>query len=170
MTGVQTCALPICRILEGGIVAHFCDHLTEAQAASLRQHMEAEEAALRAGDRATWIRLSGRFHLLLAEMTENPIILRQAQELVGRTVMLVTFYEPDAASACGCDEHRSICRALTGRERSKAVKAMSSHLSLVETRLRPRLFDGPAVSLDVVLVEEMEAHRARAAAAGREAA
>ncbi|NYZ15623.1 GntR family transcriptional regulator [Azospirillum sp. RWY-5-1] len=149
------------RILEGGIVAHLCDHLTDAQAVRLREHMEAEEAALRAGDRATWIRLSGTFHLMLAEMTENAIIVRQAQELVGRTVMLVTFYEPDSASACGCDEHRSICRAVTARERSKAIKAMSSHLSLVETRLRPRPFSGPGVSLDVVLVEELEAHYAR---------
>jgi hypothetical protein len=32
-----------------------------------------------------------RFYFVLAEMTENPILQRQAKELVSRTLILVTF-------------------------------------------------------------------------------
>jgi DNA-binding GntR family transcriptional regulator len=148
------------RILESGIAAHLADNLTDAQVERLRDHVDREAEALRKGDRATWIRLSAEFHFVLAEMTENPIIQRQAKELVGRTLMLVTFYETSAGSTCGCEEHRAIFRALAGRERGKAVKAMSSHLSLVETRLKPLVCVEEGPSLESVLTQEIETYRA----------
>jgi DNA-binding GntR family transcriptional regulator len=146
------------RILESGMAAHLADNLTEAQIARLRGHVDAEAAALRRGDQPTWLRLSAEFHLLLAEMIGNPIIQRQAHELISRTVMLVKRYETTAGSACGCEEHRAIFRALAGRERGKAVKAMSSHLSLVETRLRPIACVEDAPSLEKLVAEEIAAH------------
>jgi DNA-binding GntR family transcriptional regulator len=144
------------RILEAGIAAHLADNLTDAQIERIRDHVDREAAALSRGDRSTWIKLSGEFHLVLAEMTSNPIILRQAKELVGRTVMLVTVYENGAASMCGCEEHRAIFQALARRERSKAVRAMSSHLSLVETRLKPVARATATPSLENLLANELK--------------
>ena len=92
-------------------------------------------------------------------MTGNPIVERQARELVGRTIMLVTHYETSVGSACGCEEHRAIFRALAAGERDKAVKAMSHHLSLVETRLRPLIAAEEAPSVDDILIEEVAAWR-----------
>ena len=92
--------------------------------------------------------------------TFNPLVQRQAQELISRTLMLVKRYETTAGSACGCEEHRAIFRALAARERGKAVKAMTTHLSLVETRLRPTLCEPVGPSLDDVLAEEIAARGA----------
>lgn len=139
------------RILEGGIVAHLTDHLDESGRARLQQHMDAEEAALQAGDRFTSIRLSAEFHTVLGELTGNPMIVRPLQELVARTQMLVAYFEPDTAVACQCDEHRAVFKALIGRERAKVVRAMTTHLSLVETRLRPRACEAVAAPLEEVL-------------------
>jgi hypothetical protein len=74
--------------------------------------------------------------------------------------MLVKRYETTLGSACGCEEHRLIFKALAGRERGKAVKAMSSHLSLVETRLRPIVCDEAGPSLEALLEEAIAAFRA----------
>lgn len=148
------------RILESGMVAHLADHLTEAQIERLREHVDAEADALRRGDQATWQKLSAEFHFLLAEMIGNPIVQRQAHELIGRTIMLVKRYETTLGSACGCEEHRLIFKALAGRERGRAVKAMSSHLSLVETRLRPIVCDDAGPSLEGLLEEAIAAFRA----------
>lgn len=145
------------RILESGMAAHLADNLTEAQLARLREHVEAEAEALRSGDQAGWQKLSADFHFLLAEMTGNPLVQRQAHELISRTLMLVKRYETTAGSACGCEEHRAIFRALAARERGKAVKAMTTHLSLVETRLRPTICVDAGPSLDEVLRQEMAA-------------
>lgn len=147
------------RILESGMAAHLADNLTQAQIERLREHVDAEAEALRQGDQPTWQKLSAEFHYLLAEMTENPLVQRQAQELISRTLMLVKRYETNAGSACGCDEHRAIFRALSTRERGKAVKAMATHLSLVETRLRPILCEDAGPSLEEVLRKEIDARR-----------
>jgi DNA-binding GntR family transcriptional regulator len=148
------------RILESGIVADLAGRLSEEQIARLRSHIERERRALQEGRRAVWIRLSSDFHLLLAELTQNPIIRLQAQQLVGRTMMIVTSCEPNVAAACGCDEHRLIFNALAAGDRSKAIRAMASHLSIIETRLRPRARRRADVSLGELIQEELALWRA----------
>jgi DNA-binding GntR family transcriptional regulator len=156
------------RILESGMAAHLAENLSEAQIARLRQHVEAEGEALRRDDQQTWQRLSAEFHFLLAEMTQNPLVQQQAHELISRTLMLVKSYETTAGSACGCEEHRAIFRHLAARERGKAVKAMTTHLSLVETRLRPTTCEAVGPSLDDVLREEIAIWEPRAPLAAAE--
>lgn len=155
------------RILEGGIVAHLTDMLDESGRARLQAHIASEEAARDAADRFTSIRLSSDFHMILGELTGNPMIIRPLQELVARTHMLVALFEPDASVTCQCEEHRTIVRSLAGRERFKAVRAMTTHLSLVETRLRPRVCDSVAAPLDTVLQQEIARHLEREATATR---
>lgn len=127
------------RIVEGGIAGRLAGRLTAVQAAALRVHAKRELAALKRGDRAVSIRLSGEFHILLAEFTGSGFVLRELQELVSRTSMLVAFFEPAAASACACEEHGEILRALLDTDTGRAIKSMHTHLSLIETRLVPRV-------------------------------
>ena len=126
------------RIVEGGIVGRLAGRLGAAQMTALRAHSARERQALRQGDRALSIRLSGEFHSLLAEATASPLVLRQLQELVSRTSMLVAFFEPAASSECACEEHQAILGALAQGDAGRAIKAMHAHLSLIETRLTPR--------------------------------
>jgi DNA-binding GntR family transcriptional regulator len=126
------------RIVEGGIVGRLAGRLTAPQAAALRAHAKQELAALKRGDRALSIRLSGQFHTLLAECADSPLVLRQLQELVSRTSMLVAFFEPAASSECACEEHEEILGALLKADAGRAIKSMHTHLSLIETRLTPR--------------------------------
>lgn len=127
------------RIIEGGIAGRLAGRLSAAHAAALRAHGKREHQALTRGDRALSIRLSGQFHILLAECAGSPFVLRQLQELVSRTSMLVAFFEPAASSECACEEHEDILGALVQGDAARAIKAMHSHLSLIETRLTPRV-------------------------------
>lgn len=127
------------RIVEGGIAGWLAGRIGADQIAALQAHAEREHAALHAGDRAQSIRLSGEFHMLLAGFTDSPFVMRELQELVSRTSMLVAFFEPAASSECACEEHDEILQALQQGDAARAVKAMHVHLSLIETRLRPRL-------------------------------
>ena len=139
------------RIVEGGIVAHLSGGLDGVGRRRLERHMEAEAEAMAARDRVGSIHLSAEFHTILAELTGNPIVVRQMQELVAQTVMLVAHFEPDSATTCQCQEHRAIHRAILAGERGRAVRAMTSHLSLVETRLRPRSCEAVGQSIEDVL-------------------
>ena len=148
------------RIVEGGIVGWLAGRIGIDQIAALRAHAEREHAALHAGDRAQSIRLSGEFHMLLAGFTDSAFVMRELQELVSRTSMLVAFFEPAASSECACEEHDEILLALQQGDAARAVKAMHVHLSLIETRLRPRV--GGVVASDA----EAEIARAWTAAQG----
>lgn len=147
------------RIVESGIVASLAVRLTDGQIAELKAHVEDEAASIERGDRATSMRLSGAFHMILADMTGNSFISRQMQELIIRTTMLDAFFESDIAWSCGCDEHADVFEALSHRDGTAAVRAMTSHLSLVETRFRPRRTKPIEADLDTVLKEEIEKFR-----------
>jgi hypothetical protein len=67
--------------------------------------------------------------------------------------MLVTFFEPESSTICSCDEHRMIVEALRERGAEDARHAVVSHLSLIETRLRPRRPAAETRTLDEVLHE-----------------
>ncbi len=139
------------RVAEGGIIARLATRrLSQAQLEALKRHLKAEESAARKADRAESVRLSGEFHLLLAEATASDPVVTHLRELVSRTALLVALFEEGNASQCGCDEHRMILDELSQGNLGGAVAAMYSHLSLIETRLQPRKAEA-SVDVDAVL-------------------
>lgn len=125
------------RILEGGIAGFLAQTLDTHSAALLAAHVQREEQAARDGNRAEGIRLSGEFHLLLAQATGSTMIALELQHLVSRTSMLVALFEPARALRCACEEHADILLALNAGDSGRAMAAMTRHLALIETRLRP---------------------------------
>ncbi len=157
------------RVAEGGIVARLASRrLGQAQQEALQRHLKAEEAAARKGDRAESVRLSGEFHLLLAEATASQDVVTHLRELVSRTALLVALFEDGSASHCGCEEHRQILGELTQGNLGGALNAMYSHLSLIETRLHPRKPEAP-VDVEAVLRKAWAAARKPAARRARSA-
>jgi len=147
------------RIVEGGIVWGLAQTLSAPQIEALERHLALELAAKNTGDRAESIRLSGAFHKLLGEMTGNEFIIREVQELVSRTAMLVAFFEPDTSSRCGCEEHAAIIEAITRGDGPAATRAMVTHLSLIETRLKPQGGKMPALDMEAVFSAAVPAPR-----------
>jgi DNA-binding GntR family transcriptional regulator len=152
------------RIVEGGIAWRVAECLSSEQEALLHAHFAHEEHAHDLGNRAESIRLSGAFHVLLAEMTRNALVIHQLRELVGRTAILVALLEDDSTPRCGVDEHAAILRALASREPAAAARAMTAHLSLIETRLQPRSARRRKADLDATLRAAIEAHARRRSA------
>jgi len=152
------------RILEGGIASHLASSLSPQDIERLQEHLARENAAQEGGDRAESVRLSAEFHVLLAQATRSAFVLQQVQELVSRTSMLVAVFEPARASQCACDEHRDIFTALLSGDGAAASRSMRTHLSLIETRLRPGV---AAPSRDAVeTLSAMWAARLAAGSAG----
>jgi len=149
------------RIVEGGIAWCLAARLSGDQLATLRRHFADEQRAHRNGNRADAIRLSGAFHVVLAQMTDNPLIVRQMHELVSRTSMLVALFEEEAAPGCGVDEHEAIVAALASGDPAKAARAMITHLSLVETRLRAPRMAGPGPDVEHALRAGLRRHNGR---------
>lgn len=149
------------RIVEGGIAWRVAESLTREQQSQLRRHFASEEHAHHHVNRAESIRLSGAFHILLAEMTGNDFVMRQMQELVSRTSMLVALFEDDSATCCGIDEHESILLALESHDPARATHAMTGHLSLIETRLRPRVTGARDSDLETIFSAAIDSYAAQ---------
>jgi DNA-binding GntR family transcriptional regulator len=66
--------------LERPVVRQLAGKLTKAQIAALYSHVDAEDAA-RDGPDAVSIRLATEFHILLASMTNSPILVRYVSEV-----------------------------------------------------------------------------------------
>lgn len=147
------------RVIEGGIVARLTGRLSLQQLDGLRAHLAAEQEASSKGDRATSIRLSGEFHLLLAQATGSDAVVHDLRELVSRTSMLVALFEQSDASHCACNEHHAILRELQRNDVGGVLNAMYAHLSLIETRLQHHKAAAP-VDAEAVLRNAWQASQA----------
>jgi DNA-binding GntR family transcriptional regulator len=102
---------------------------------SLRDHLALEDAARKARDRSTLIRLTGEFHLKLAEITENPYLIRMTTELQVLTCLAILVHA-ERETGCPRDEHSVIVDAIERGDGEEAAAAMTHHLRHVLDELQ----------------------------------
>jgi len=105
---------------------------------ALRELVDDEQRAHEAGDAPRQIRLSGRFHLQLAQALGNAELVELLRGLVARTSLMIALYEAPGHSACAYDEHRQILAALARGDHAAAAESMAQHLHNCELKLRER--------------------------------
>jgi DNA-binding GntR family transcriptional regulator len=135
------------RMIEPTLIVCFIDSANPADIAVLAECIAAEEAARSSGDMRRAIRLSGDFHLHIANAANHQTLGRILRELVSRTSLILMTYSqshvqarPDATS-CGCREHRALLDAIRLRDPREAARLMQAHLEQLESQLQ---FDVPA--------------------------
>jgi DNA-binding GntR family transcriptional regulator len=130
------------RLIEPTLMARFIAHASEADMARLRRCIDEEEAARLAGDLRRAIRLSGDFHLHIAERAGHQTLGRILRELISRTSLILMAYSmahernPEEAATCGCREHRALLDAMRLRDAPEAGRRMREHLVRLESRLQ----------------------------------
>jgi DNA-binding GntR family transcriptional regulator len=124
------------RLVEASLVRGLAGRLSPAQTGALRRLIERERAAAQARDRQLSIRLSGEFHLCLAEVSDNTTLSEFLRELVSRTSLIIALYERPGESCCSFDDHQQILDALAAGRTDEATAAMETHLLGIEGRLR----------------------------------
>ncbi|HUN96488.1 MAG TPA: FCD domain-containing protein, partial [Bradyrhizobium sp.] len=96
------------------------------------------------------IRTSGGFHILLGELSDNPILGRLVRQLVARTSLVVSLYENQNTMSCWHDDHGQFIKHLETHAVTPAVTFMRKHLQHVEESLnlgkrKPSRFDLRAI-------------------------
>ncbi len=129
------------RMIEPTLVARFIAQASDADVNTLREIIDNEEAAHLAGDRQRAIRLSGQFHLWIAEKSGHTTLQRVLSELVSRTsLILMTYGQGDQSAraeraACGCNAHQALVDAIRLRVPEPAQQLMQAHLLEIEHSL-----------------------------------
>lgn len=95
----------------------------------IMKHLTRESAAQQEGNRRNAIRLSGQFHVKLAELARNHVMERMVKELVTRTSLIIGMFGAPGTSNCHDDEHLQILSALRDRDQDSAALLMERHLA-----------------------------------------
>ncbi|MBC8130279.1 MAG: GntR family transcriptional regulator [Rhizobiaceae bacterium] len=119
--------------LERLVVRGLVGRLSSLQIETLRAHVASEEAA-RGGLEANSIRLATEFHVLLAEMTDKPILIRYVREIAYRSCLALSTFGRPHSSECAVNEHHSLIDALASGDVQAATALMGEHLESVARR------------------------------------
>ncbi|SFJ71633.1 transcriptional regulator, GntR family [Bosea sp. OK403] len=123
------------RGIEATIVRLLAGKLARQDVATLKRHIALEVEAEASRNWNEMVRLSGEFHLLMAEIAGNAILLRFLRELITREALVILVYERPGQPSCSHHEHSLILEALSSTNTEKAVALMDEHLGNVEDRL-----------------------------------
>ena len=124
------------RVFEAGVIAELARSYDQRTLDQIDAHLEKERAAIAAGDRAASVFLSGEFHLLLVDALANPELSRFLRELLSRSSLMVSAFEPARLSICGTDEHATIAAALKARDPDRAIALSGEHFRHIEERVQ----------------------------------
>lgn len=125
------------RLIEPALMRALCSSgVRREQLARLRRNIALEGEARTRNDRRTTIRLSGEFHVLLAELGQNAYISRCMRELCSLTCLVIALYDAPGTPACPHHEHVAIVDAIEARDADTACALMIEHLDHVENTLR----------------------------------
>ena len=123
------------RLVEPPLAGSLVGRLGNVQLQRLKRHVAAEEAARTARDRHEGIKLSGEFHLLLAELAGNSVVTDIVRGLVARSSLIIALYQRAATVDCAPDEHGELVDALAVRPARVIARLMDHHLRHVEAGL-----------------------------------
>ncbi len=123
------------RVVEAAIVSLLVANLGASQLAELRAHIKAEDAARERQDMHELIRLTGSFHVHLAENAGNAVLCDILRELVARSSLIIVLYQAPGTRTCPSHEHRALLDAIEARDAARAAKVMRGHLQHIERAL-----------------------------------
>ena len=135
------------RAIERSIVVSAAARIDPAALAELSANASAGGAAEARGDRSESIRLSGAFHLRLAEAAGNSVMTKFLEELVARTSLIIGLYGSRSARSCSEADHGALLEALAKRDGPQAAELMERHLEHIESLLD--IHDGAEAPADI---------------------
>ncbi|MBW1252934.1 GntR family transcriptional regulator [Pantoea allii] len=124
------------RKIEGLLLEMVLRRATPAQLDALTALTDEEEHIHQHGDEKSKTVLSGKFHLVLAELAGNPVLTEMLSKVVARLSLVMALYEEKHSDDCGADHHRMIVQALKDNDLKQAQHLMEHHLSDIESRVR----------------------------------
>jgi DNA-binding GntR family transcriptional regulator len=123
------------RTVERCVVHRLCTSISKADIKRLRDHVAKERIANAKDSTTDIIKLSGGFHLLLAEIAGSDFLFTTMRDLIARSSLITAVYRNTNSFNCGPDEHAEIVEAIAKNNPDRATDLMTHHLEHVESEL-----------------------------------
>lgn len=123
------------RLLEDGIVTTAAEKCSPIDAEALKSLARREHEYIDADNMSGAIRVSGNFHLKLAEIAGNRPLRELLRQLVAQTSLAIARYLPAGQGMCDDNDHDRLIAAIAAGNADLSRKVMREHLSACERRL-----------------------------------
>ncbi|MBE0584461.1 MAG: GntR family transcriptional regulator, partial [Desulfofustis sp.] len=120
------------RCIEREIIHLVCERCQAEDVQVLRIHLEKEQQARVDRDHFELIRATGKFHLLLAEIAGNQVLLDFLQQLIARSSLILEKFESHGSQTCQEGDHAELVRLIAEGTEEKAQQLMDRHLMAIE--------------------------------------
>ncbi|MBC9248278.1 GntR family transcriptional regulator [Paracoccus sp. 11-3] len=121
--------------VEQRVLERLFTELDATKLVEMFEHVAKERIANHNNNQRDIIKLSGGFHVMLAEMAEAEFLCGLMRDLVSRTSLIMAAFRDTNLHNCGPDEHEQILLHLKNRDLEAAKQAMVHHLEHVESAL-----------------------------------
>ena len=121
--------------IEPSLARLAAERVKRADVKTLQALLQKEAQAHMAGNRREAIRLSGQFHVALAQVADNAVMLRIVKDLVTRSSLIIGMYGDPGFTNCRDDDHMAIVDALRVKDGAQAEQLMKAHLSHITEHL-----------------------------------
>jgi len=120
------------QVLETAVARWAAEHCDEDGEAKLRKLMKETRECLSKEDRICFREIDSRFHILLAELSKNPIVVDLIRTLLEYMQSVRHFFLSLPAKIEECSrQHEIIIEAVCDRSPGRAAAAMEEHLQTV---------------------------------------
>jgi len=121
--------------IEAGTTEAVATRADAAGLARLSANLEQEQSLRDRGRVREAIHLSGGFHLLMAELSGNPILAEQVRLLVARTSLIINLFDNRSGLAGWHDHHGDLVAHCRARRVEPAVALMKAHIRELEASI-----------------------------------
>ena len=105
--------------IEDLVVSRLSAEFSQKHLDALNAHLDKEIAAEK-GPEPVSIRLATEFHILMAQLTESPVLIRYVEDVGYRCGLTLALYSRPHSTDCGIQEHREIIDALSKGDEDRA--------------------------------------------------
>lgn len=115
-------------LIEPAVARMAAEVITKPQLAALHAHLEAEHAALHAGDMGKALLLSGSFHTEIADIADHRIYAGMVRSLISRSSLVIALYWKRSDTACESHSHHALMDAFETGDGAAAESIQKSHI------------------------------------------
>lgn len=123
------------RMVESQMLRELIARIRPADIRALKAHLKAEREAVTRIDVANRTRLLFDFHVRLAMVLGNQVLVGLMQELVSRCSLITLMYQSADNAQASHAEHRALLKAIEARDTALALHLLQAHLDTVEHQL-----------------------------------
>jgi DNA-binding GntR family transcriptional regulator len=143
------------RYLEIPMITEFARTATKADIKKLRAHLKQEQKACLQPDVRGRTRLLADFHVLVAQIMGNSVLVEVLGQLVSRTSLAAMLYQTKLSAEHSSDEHVELLNAIEAGDIKLSAQVMEKHLKNVEASLH---LDSALTDMRLALMPLSEPH------------